>query len=69
MQESLVHFFDLKPIHVERKDEVQSSDEGQKTIKQKHGKKVEYDLGGLGWDFAQTNVSSDNVGFSEEASI
>ena len=37
--------------------------------RQKHGRVVERDIGGLGWDSAQSQVNANNVGTSEEATI
>ena len=53
MKQMLIQVFDLKPIHVE--NTTHQPQAGQKTSKkQKHGRRVENDIGGLGWDTASS---------------
>lgn len=46
---------DLKPIHLDTITDSNQNELGEKTQKkQKHGRTVQWDIGGLGWDFAET---------------
>ena len=50
LKDSMIDFFRLEPIHLDQKAESQSEG-SQKQRKQKHGRVVQYDLGGQGWDW------------------
>ena len=62
MKQGLISLFGMEPIHVGQID-------NQTEKKQKHGRDVQYDLGGLGWDYALLQVNENNFGFSQIASI
>lgn len=47
----------------------QNKEEGVQKQLQKHGRIVERDIGGLGWDTKSTQVNANNYGTSEEATI
>ena len=66
MKLALIRLFNLKPIHV---DEPVVTEE--KTIrKQKHGAVVGgTDIGGLGWDYAASQINAQNFGLSQEATV
>lgn len=64
----MIKNFGLKPIHTD--DEIPKSEPGMKAEKkQRHGKMVQRDLGGLGWDYSLDNTNSENFGTSQTASI
>ena len=48
----LIKNFDLKPIHIDDEMPKQSEDGTKAEKKQRHGKMVGNDIGGLGWDYA-----------------
>jgi hypothetical protein len=54
----MIQLFDMKPIHVDSKSSTSTQQQpvaGKKTQKkQKHGKVVEREIGGLGWDSASS---------------
>ena len=52
MKQSLISAFNLKPIHIDEEATQSLSDENKLEKKQRHGRTVEYDIGGLGWDYA-----------------
>lgn len=61
---------DLKPIHLDTITDSNQNELGEKTQKkQKHGRTVQWDIGGLGWDFAETQTDDNNFGISESASV
>ncbi len=59
MKENLIQLLALKPIHLDSEDQkhhkTDQSEQGLKVEKkQKHGHLVQWDIGGLGWDFKET---------------
>lgn len=70
MKETLISLLALEPIHLDSTVEGEVTGAGEKLEKkQRHGRVIGTDLGGLGWDFAKLQVNANNFGISEAASV
>ena len=71
MHDSIVKLFDLRPIHIDTDTDntEQTVKDGKLSKKQRHGRVMSTDIGGLGWDYEKTSVSTDNWGTSVKSTI